>query len=387
MTGPGQNPEYDTPDEQTATIPFKTEIHINKMTVDRLWCYVPEVESWVKAEDISYNQSGKLYNSLDVKVIDLTTIDFDNATTLADVGVYPDAKMLYFHDRSGYTYTGEYTYDAFSLLHELDFIYPETIYNYTCIYYKDAMNPWLYGRGLTNKSGTMYPTPSLTVPSGTSKISFVANKRVVLEEEITNSEGTWYKVRYFSVDTNEKYKEGYILVDLINVIEPPISLEGTTQELGRASFSCCIGDWNPDWDVFVASSWKTDENGDPISPDLYRDTELLLNWEYFGFDKNLYRPAGYPDGIYLWDARTWDEDHSFTFEELVKTGTQYVIYPVETPNYKIIANSNSKIVFYEDDVFGNYDTWYSMMTWDKNNYNFNLNPLPSQNIYDIGMKY
>ena len=114
MTGPGQNPEYDVPNEETATIPFKTEVSINKMTVDRLWCYVPEVESWVKTEDISYNQSGRLYNSLDVRVVDLSTIDFSTVGSLNDLGIQPDAKMLYFHDRADSTYEGEYTYDAFS---------------------------------------------------------------------------------------------------------------------------------------------------------------------------------------------------------------------------------------------------------------------------------
>lgn len=392
MTGPGQNPEYDTPDEQTATIPFKTEIHINKMTVDRLWCYVPEVQSWVKAEDISYNQSGRLYNSLDVKVIDLTKIDFSTVSSLNDMGIYPDAKMLYFHDRSGYTYNGEYTYNAFSQLHEIDFIYPETIYNYTCIYYKDALKPWNYGyakpleapSSSNNVGRDIYPRPSKVNSNGAS--TSLTGYMIVKSNPIVNDEGTWYLIDYYTENGNEpKRTDYYAFADYIDLIYPYLEESGESNELGRASFSCCISDWNPDWDVFIASSWKIDENGDPISPDLYRDTELLLNWDYFGFDKNLYRPAGYPDGIYLWDARTWDEDHSFTFEELVKTGTQYVIYPVESPHYKMITDK--AVVFNEDDTFGKYDTWHPMMTWDKNNYNYDITPIPAQNIYDIGMKY
>ena len=392
MTGPGQNPDYDIPDEQTATIPFKTEIHINKMTVDRLWCYVPEVQSWVKAEDISYNQSGRLYNSLDVKVIDLTKIDFSTVSSLNDMGIYPDAKMLYFHDRSGYTYNGEYTYNAFSQLHEIDFIYPETIYNYTCIYYKDALKPWNYGYAKPLKAPSssnsvgrnIYPRPSKVNSNGVS--TSLTGYMIVKSNPIVNDEGTWYLIDYYTENGNEPNRtDYYAFADYIDLIYPYLEESGESNELGRASFSCCISDWNPDWDVFIASSWKIDENGDPISPDLYRDTELLLNWEYFGFDKNLYRPAGYPDGIYLWDARTWDEDHSFTFEELVKTGTQYVIYPVESPHYKMITDK--AVVFNEDDTFGKYDTWHPMMTWDKNNYNYDITPIPAQNIYDIGMKY
>jgi hypothetical protein len=205
--------------EDTATLPFASEVHITKLTVDRLWCYVPEVESWIKAEDVSYNQSGKLYNALDIDVIHLDELDFSTITSLDGVGIYPQKRLLYFHDREDYVYDGEYTYDAFSALHELEFVYPETIYNYNCIYYKD------------NKA-----------------------------------------------DMNE---------------------------LGRAAFSCSIGDWNPDWDVFIDSSWKVDDEGNDLQPDLYRDTELTLTWGYFGFDKNLYRPEGSPEGIYLWNPRSW----------------------------------------------------------------------------------
>jgi hypothetical protein len=55
ITGPGQNPDYDPVDAEVATIPFASRVHITKLTIDRLWCYVPELESWVKAEDISYD--------------------------------------------------------------------------------------------------------------------------------------------------------------------------------------------------------------------------------------------------------------------------------------------------------------------------------------------
>lgn len=257
VTGPGQNPDYDVPDAEAATIPFSTEVHITKLTVDRLWCYIPEVESWVKAEDISYNQSGKLYSALDIQVIHLDDIDFSAVTSLTDMGIYPNKRALYFHEKEDYVYDGEYTYDAFSALHNIEFVYPEIIYDYTCIYYKD------------NKA-----------------------------------------------DMNE---------------------------LGRAAFSCCISDWNPDWDVFIATSWQLDDDGKEISPTLYRSIDLTLGWDYFGFEKNLYKPDGYPDGIYLWNPRTWnsDGDVRFTFYELVRCGTQWVVYPCIDPNqYKIWTYPN-----------------------------------------------
>ena len=254
IIGPGQNPDYDVPDAETATIPFASDIHITKLTVDRLWCYVPEVESWIKAEDVSYNQSGKLYNALNIDVIHLDDIDFDTVATLSDVGIYPNKYSLYFHDKNMYSYDGEYTYEAFSNIHEMEFVYPETIYNYTCVYHKDS-------------------------------------------------------------------------VDEVN-------------ELGRASFSCSIGDWNPDWDVFIETSWRVDEDGNDINPKLYRDAELTLTWDYFGFERNLFKPDGYFDGIYLWNPRSWDHgDVHFNFRELVRTGSQTVLYPAIPINMFKIANA------------------------------------------------
>ena len=256
IVGPGQNPAYDAPSDTVATIPFKQRVEITKMTVDRLWCYIPAQESWVKAEDLSFDQAGRLYNGISIEVIDLTQVDWANASSLSDVGVFPEKYLLRFHQPSGYTYDGAYTQEAFSQLHSLDFVYPETIYNYSCLYYKD-------------------------------------NK-----------------------------KESNLL--------------------GRASFSCSISDWNPDWDIFIETSWQYDENDQPINPTLYRDTELVLTWDYFGFDRNLFKPEGYYDGIYLWNSRTWDKDNrKFTFNELIRCGTQYVVYPIFDVNaYKLYIEGN-----------------------------------------------
>ena len=242
MTGPGQNPDYDVPGETTATIPFAERIQITRLTIDRLWCYVPAVESWVKAEDVSFDQAGSLYHGIAVKVIHLDEVDWTTVSTLADIGIYPEAYKLQYHDYTGYTYDGEYTQEAFSALHSLDFVYPETVYTSSCIYYKHAQ-------------------------------------------------------------TEEN-------------------------ELGRVSISFTLSDWNPDWDIFLETSWKVDENGDPVLPTLYRGVPLTLNWDFYGFDKNLYRPDGYPEGFYLWNPRAYnDENVFFTFEDIVIVGTQYVIYP------------------------------------------------------------
>lgn len=320
VVGPGQNPDYDVPDSDTATIPFATGVHISKLTIDRLWCYIPEVESWVKAEDISYNQSGKLYNALGIDVIDLNQIDFTNVVTLYDLGILPNKKSLYFHDRVDFTWDKDFTYEAFSNQHELEFVYLETIYNYTCKYYKD-------------------------------------------------------------------------------------NIDG--EELGRAAFSCSIGDWNPDWDTFIATSWRVDENGQDINPSLYRDTELTLTWDYFGFEKNLFRPEGYPDGLYLWNPRSWDHGEVyFNFGELVRTGSQTVLYPsVPLNQFKIASSSaitlgtslgiqpNLKAYAEDDTVENQYDIDYvfdpSVASSYKMAYNFSYTRGFNQGsiYYDNGAIY
>ena len=357
MTGPGQNPEYDVPDAAAATLPFGSEVHITKLTVDRLWCYVPEVESWIKAEDISYNQSGKLYNALDVSVIHLDEIDFSAITSLNDMEIYPNKRSLFFHDKEDYQYNGEYTYEAFSNLHEIEFVYPETVYNYSCIYYKDsifegseAYDKTVQGSAtLTSASKKLYQEPS-TSSTVVHSIGTTTGTCSVWSETILDDAGVaWREVSYKYSSTTYR---GYMKEEWLTITKEPTTEHVPaypTNELGRASFSCCISDWNPDWDVFIETSWKLDENGIEISPTLYRDTELRLKWDYFGFEKNLYKPAGYPDGIYLWNPRTWesDGDIKFSFYELVRCGTQRVLYPCIDPNiYKLWTYPN-RVNYYE----------------------------------------
>lgn len=384
MTGPGQNPDYDIPDETTATIPFASEVHINKMTVDRLWCYVPEVESWVKAEDLSFNQSGKLYNGLDIEVIHLDELNFSTVGSLNDIGIYPNKRALYFHDKLNYTYDGEYTYEAFSNLHELEFIYPETIYNYRCLYYKDnimdeikAGETAIEGEAelLAYSSAYIYSSPNTSSERLGSLYRGARSRPVKFyltgpSVSGPNSSGSvvdyWWPVRkgHPAYDNPENIAEGYMIINpsstSYNIISKPIiAQEDITNYLGSASFSCSIGDWNPDWDVFIETSWQLDEDGNEIAPNLYRDTELALTWDYFGFDKNLYKPEGYSDGIYLWNPRTWENDGDihFTFQELVRMGTQYVLYPCIQPDvYKIYVDDNIVERYWNDVIYGT-DRW------------------------------
>lgn len=347
VVGPGQNPDYDVPDAETATIPFASNIHITKLTIDRLWCYVPEVESWIKAEDISYNQSGKLYNALDIDVIHLDEIDFTTASSMTDVGIYPNKRALYFHDREDYIYDGEYTYEAFSNLHELEFVYPETIYNYTCRYYKDNVGEWWSEEVETEGSATGISsgTPVYEAPHTAStrlNVFYESTTFTLTGAKFLRNGAEWYPVRWVKSSTTY---EGYVQVEkLTNIVEPTTVGQYHDNEIGRAAFSCSIGDWNPDWDIFIATSWQVDEEGRDINPTMYRDAELTLTWDYFGFERNLFKPDGYFDGIYLWNPRSWDKgDVHFNFRELVRTGSQTVLYPSIPISMFKIANSKSVV--------------------------------------------
>ena len=256
VAGPGQNPGYETAGIDQVTVPFATRITVSKMTIDRLWCYSPELVSWIKAEELSFDQSGRLYNGLGNKVIHLDELDWANIDSLDDMKIYPQAYKMKYHDYSNYSYSGEYTQAAFSAIHSIDFVYPETIYAYNCIYYKDG------------------------------KLS--------------------------------------------------------TDEIARESFSCSVSDWNPDWDTFIATSWQYDDQGNEINPTLYRSTELTLTWDYFDVSANKYKPTvgNYNDGIFLWNPRTYDSNIQFTFEEIVTTGKQEIIYLPTYTDYKAEFDAN-----------------------------------------------
>lgn len=254
VVGPGQNPDYDVPDPITAvTIPFGTRLTINKMTIDRLWAYCPEYASWIKTEEISFDQSGRLYNAIAGGVIDLSKVDFTKITKFSDL-VDPQAYAMRFHDDCPFVYDGELTQEALSELHSVDFIYPETVYPYVIKYYKNTL-------------------------------------------------------------------------DESNV-------------LGREAFSCSLSDWNPDWDIFIETSWKKDSEGNVINPTLYRSgVPLDLTWDFFDIPVNKYKPNNsYQDGLMLWNPRTHvhNKEIAFNFEELITTGVQTILYiPNMNMNYKL----------------------------------------------------
>lgn len=573
VVGPGRNPAYDQNQLAHVTIPYAEMITITKMTIDRLWCYCPEYASWVKAQDISFDQSGKLYNAIARKVIHLDEVDWNTVSTWGGLGVTPDQYRMRFHDVATVNYDGEINYAGLSAAHQIDIVNPETIYAYNVTYHKDtfitdetaagratantaitvyedidkttvartysagdsflfygsnAINPdiletehgyidiennytvtrpsalsldyplvqnvtneplYLYTRG-TTRMGRVYPHQvvpilrkvipqsatyeeyathgvynfgssmddmrtaehleqdgSVTDINGTvgAANSFLPSGLEIIHTGSIISTGSYYGLAFALndisvyndnnevVDTipigtkftildfeNNKYQVdgGWINKKNVKITDfGPFKVSTQrsfrNQEIGRASFSCSISDWNPDWPTFIKTSWQygmittpgkatanatmnmysapyvssgsvatfaantlfTLLNGPrtvngidwyeatansrtgwiklseitvtrdvsivpdytkPINPTLYKDTPITLTWDFFGMDKNLYKPEGdYDDGLFLWNPRSYEnKDVYFTFEELITTGTQTVLYLPKYKRYK-----------------------------------------------------
>lgn len=334
VTGPGQNPDYDEPGIADVTVPFGEHITINRLTIDRLWGYSPELASWIKTEEISYDQSGKLYNGLATKVVHLDELDWTSIDDLTDMEIYVDLYQLKYHNASGYVYDGEYTQAAFSDLHSIDIVYPETIYAYNCIYYTDtkapenevgrvsfscSMSDWnpdwdtfietswkakevpMNGEGkiVADARVNLRETPSLDAKV---LIEVGAERTIILTGTRIAAEGReWYPARF------NKYN-GYVDAEYVNVIrEHSTYLE-------------------------------------KINPTLYRNTELTLTWDYFGVERDLFKPevGNYDNGIYLWNPRTFEnKDIRFTFEELVTTGVQEILYVHSMEQYKLVTSTGA----------------------------------------------
>lgn len=336
-------------------IPFGDYVNISKMTVDRLWCYAPELESWIKAEDISFNQAGKLYNGLKIEVIDLDEVDFTNADSLDDIGIDIQKWALRFHDRSNFEYTGEYTYEAFSNLHDIEIVYPETIYHYTCLYYHDNVNE----NNLLGSSGFSCCISDWN-PDWDKFIETSWHTEIVPvagELNRSNDTSTFTYGALYTIDDNDKT---HFVRTISSWYGAPII--GPTKTIDNVSYYPVTKD--PDGNLVYLKSDRWTSIIKPfggyetitVNPTLYRDTALTLTWDYFGFDKNLFKPDGYGDGIYLWNSRTWDKDNRiFTFDELIRCGTQYVFYPIFNPDlYKILIAPNNIGAYQPTQYAGSY---------------------------------
>lgn len=334
VTGPGQNPDYDEPDIADVTVPFGEHITINRLTIDRLWGYSPELASWIKTEEISYDQSGKLYNGLATKVVHLDELDWTSINDLTDMEIYVDLYQLKYHNASGYVYDGDYTQAAFSDLHSIDIVYPETIYAYNCIYYTDTKAP-------ENEVG---------------RVSFSCS--------ISDWNPDWDTF----IETNWKAKEvpmngeGKIIADArVNLRETPSLDAKTLIEVGAERTIILTGtritaegrEWYParfnKYNGYVDAEYvnvvrEHSTYLEKINPTLYRNTELTLTWDYFGVERDLFKPeiGNYDNGIYLWNPRTFEnKDIRFTFEELVTTGVQEILYVHSMEQYKLVTNTGA----------------------------------------------
>ena len=360
--GPGENPAYDTDTETySVRIPYETEITISRMTIDRIWGYVPEQASWIKMEEVSCTQLGKLYNALHQDVVHLDKVDWQTTplVTLADLDIDVNKYKLKYHENSSFDDAARGR-AQWSDLHSIDIVYPETIYAYNVYYYKDTLkeipekqieHKFKYGIGTIKDTNTFRYKRDLSQDTTYTYTQLSANgkTKLKLKELVQDSNEVIYWSFYVNFDdpTYEREEINYdstvryvepVYIDL--VLEPEAAYTETipaiNPEIARTSFSCSITEWNPDWDTFIATSWQVDDGGLPINPTLYRDTEIKLGWDFFGIDNNEFKPAqGYDDGIFVWNPHSYENnDVYFTFEELIQTGSQKVLYLPLYDKYK-----------------------------------------------------
>jgi len=344
ITGPGQNPDYDVADQETATIPFGSTITITKMTIDRLWCYCPAQDSWIKNEDISFNQAGKLYNGLGIEVIHLDEINF-SSPTLDSIGINPQQYKLRFHEQAQVPML-TLSYASLSDLHEIEFVYPETIYSYTCKYYQYQAIP-------VNLLGTAAFTCSISDwnPDWEKFIETSWRQAELIDYGYLQTKNTvdpHYLVVYSESDDSSASVITYPTdgKTVLRITGPMTQQFYPVQSCDNDSIVGYVKARDSDYYQLISEYGGTITAD--VEPILYRDTELVLTWDYFGFDKNLYKPLGFGDGIYLWNPRPWNKDNiQFTFNELVRCGTQYVVYPPFDPNtYKLWNQPNYLGVYY-----------------------------------------
>ena len=365
ISGPGTNPAYDVNAEQVATIDFGETVTITKLTIDRLWCYVPAVESWVKAHDISLDQTGGLYNALKIEVHNVVDLIDSSTNEWADIGIDVHKWPLFYHT-APIVYVGGTVNDKWSLhaeannteysggnfteanlqdIHDIQIVYPERIYNYTCIYYKD-------NKAVANELGraTFSCSVSDWNPDWETFIETSWNEEEQYGEATVRSTG--------SASTHFIYANTDTSSTVVHRIPngSDLYITGDSVEVGATN-------WVPvHWaywynDPTLPGTNNTWREGDgwiqenqiiinkPYGgfeaqvPKLYKDTVLTLTWDYFGLERNKFKPNGYSDGIYMWNPRSWDlNDVKFSFEELITCGTQYVFYPSFDPDiYKLVV--------------------------------------------------
>ena len=334
--GPGQHPSYEE-NKVVVTIPWATQLSISKMTIDRLWGYTPEYACWIKLDEISLDQTGKLYNGLDSQVIHLDEIkDWTAIKSIEDLGFSINQYQLRYHNPATYNYSGELTQAALSDVHNIDIVYPETIYAYNCYYYKDVVDD-------STKLGTISFSCSLSDwnPDWPTFLSTSYKYETISTNGSATIAGDTSQPAYYMTEettASAAHKE------TISIIAgTAITITGNkfvSSEDNKIYYPIFYNDkkcWIAEESLKDITEYKeTEDYTKPINPTLYRDTQMRLGWDFFGVERNKYKPDNsYQDGLFLWNPRTWDTvKNEFTFEELITTGIQQILYiPQMTANY------------------------------------------------------
>lgn len=316
--------------EVVAHYDYKQAIHITKLTSDKTWGLDVEKNAWIELKNLTIRQESKYLRGLAIDILDLDSISWEEGKTYSDfedLGIDIQAWKLAYHADAINSYEGAYTLEALSSAVGAQFVYPELKYNYNCLYYKDIMED---GKA----------------PIATKPFSFT----------IGDFDLHWDSF----IETNERYlKRQYIKLvkDTMGRSEPGVQYSEVKKVYKHNWYGVqgvsLDGDWyyildTLDWTWFWVPKVDTEEH----TPTPYLGG-IGKTWADLGIDANEFKPAGYADGIMLWNAYQFQDpkEQVINLKDLILSGGQKVLYPMKIGKYKALyCHSFTKFEFDEVDV-------------------------------------
>lgn len=293
---------------EVSEIQYKTIVNVTMITADKTWGYV-EGHGWVHLKEVTTAQEGRYLAALDCDSYDLSAIDWSKSyNNFNDLGIDLQKWKLEYHDEYVNEYAGEYTQTALDELNNIIITYPEHLYEYNALYYKDNL--------LTESIIASEPFPFTINDFWIDWDVFIAtDPKNQTDEYIIMTQTTVSKVKpgVEHLNSIKIYKEGIFKVE--NRTEGWVQIYEPKEEIYCWVETKYLLDYVP-------------------SPTL---TGVRINWTDLGLDVNKHKPAfDYENGIPTWNPLTYKDetDIDIKLDELIIAGGQKILYPYMYPKYK-----------------------------------------------------
>lgn len=311
---------------------YKQSIHITKLTSDKTWGLDAEKNAWVETKYLTIGQQTKYLRGLAIDNIDLNTVDWEKTyLDFAEMGIDIQYWKLAYHSDAVNTYEGAYTFEGLKQALGAKFVYPEFIYNYNCLFFKDTLK-------------------DTSVPIATKPFSFT----------IGDFDLDWNNF----ISTNERYLTRPYFIITANTYgrkEPGVQYESVKELYIGNHYEITLYSDDGLWYYVFDHLDKTYFWVDKTATEEYTPTPSLAgiakSWIDIGIDANEFKPSGYGDGIMIWNSYNFLEakDQVVNLQDLITSGGQKVLYPVKTTKYKALyAHSFTKFDFDDIELEENY---------------------------------